>query len=324
MGTGDWNDGMNRVGAAGRGESVWLGWFLHRTLSDFAGLATCRGDSGFVARATDHQLQLQQALERHGWDGNWYRRAFFDDGRPLGSAQNEECRIDAIAQSWAVLSGAAGPVPGGSGHGRGGSASSSHLATTSPASSRRPSSDQTPIPDTSAPTLPASARTAASTRTARRGRSFAYAQLDREDRAGSLFAMLNPVNHTRTQAEVTTYRVEPYVVAADVYSVAPHVGRGGWTWYTGASGWLYRAGLEAVLGLEVEGDRLRVHPCLPPDWTFAEVTLIQPRWRVRVTISAGDCMAAPGRAHRARRCRHDRAERASLLRPTATSITFTS
>ena len=100
--------------------------------------------------------------------------------------------------------------------------------------------------------------------------------------------MLNPVNHTRTPAEVATYRVEPYVVAADVYSVAPHVGRGGWTWYTGASGWLYRAGLEAVLGLEIEGDRLRVHPCLPPDWTFAEVTLTQPRWRVHVTISAGD------------------------------------
>ena len=130
---------------------------------------------------------------------------------------------------------------------------------------------------------------------------FAYAELGREDRAGSLFAMLNPVNHARTPAEVATYRVEPYVVAADVYSVAPHVGRGGWTWYTGASGWLYRAGLEAVLGLEVEGDRLRVHPCLPPDWTFAEVTIIQPRWRVRVTISARRLMAAPGRAHRARR-----------------------
>ena len=295
MGTGDWNDGMNRVGAAGRGESVWLGWFLHRTLSDFTDLATRRGDTKFVARATAHQQQLQLALERHGWDGNWYRRAFFDDGQPLGSAQNEECRIDTIVQSWAVLSRAADPAR-------------AAMAMDEVAAQLVMPRDNiarlfTPPFERSDPdpgyirAYPPGIRENGGQYTHGATWSvFAYAELGREDRAGSLFSLLNPVNHARTPAEVATYRVEPYVVAADVYSVDPHVGRGGWTWYTGASGWLYRAGLEAVLGLEVEGDRLRVHPCLPPDWTFAEVTLSQRRWRVRVTISAGD--AWPRRVER--------------------------
>ncbi len=270
FGTGDWNDGMNRVGAAGAGESVWLGWFLHATLTDFAALADTRGDQVFAARCREQQADVRAALEEYGWDGAWYRRGYFDDSTPLGSASRPECRIDSIAQSWAVLSGAANPERAAQ------AMEEAHTQLVFEGVARL----FTPPFDTSEPdpgyirSYPPGVRENGGQYTHGALWSvFAWAALHREDRAGALLELLNPVNHARTAGEVERYRVEPYVVAADVYGAPPHVGRGGWTWYTGSAGWMFRAGLEAVLGVRRHGDTLTVEPCLPPEWTRADVRL---------------------------------------------------
>jgi cyclic beta-1,2-glucan synthetase len=271
IGTGDWNDGMNRVGAGGEGESVWLGWFLHATLTDFGALARAHGDLGFADRCSQEQATLLTALEEHGWDGAWYRRGYFDDGTPLGSSVRAECRIDGIAQSWAVLSGAADP----------------QRAT----QAMEQADDQlvmldegivrlfTPPFDTSEPdpgyirAYPPGARENGGQYTHGALWSvFAWAALGREDRAAASFELINPVNHALTPEAAERYRVEPYVVAADVFSEPPHVGRGGWTWYTGSAGWMYRAGLEAILGLKRQAGDLVIDPCLPPQWHQAGIT----------------------------------------------------
>lgn len=271
MGTGDWNDGMNRVGAAGDGESVWLGWFLHGTLTQFAALAEARGEATFAARCREQQESLIAALEEHGWDGSWYRRGFFDDATPLGSASRPECRIDAIAQSWAVLSGAARPERA--------------IAAMEEAERQLVLGERvvrlfTPPFDTSEPdpgyirAYPPGVRENGGQYTHGALWSvFAWAALGREDRAFATLDLLNPVTHALSPEDVERYRVEPYVVAADVYGEPPHVGRGGWTWYTGSAGWMFRAGLEAILGLRRRGPVLEVEPCLPPEWTRAEVRL---------------------------------------------------
>ncbi|MGV1008248.1 MAG: GH36-type glycosyl hydrolase domain-containing protein [Dermatophilaceae bacterium] len=270
MGTGDWNDGMNRVGVHGAGESVWLGWFLHRTLTDFMPLARTRGDRAFVTRCQHEQARLHQALEDHGWDGAWYRRGYFDDGTPLGSAGRPECRIDSIAQSWAVLSGATVGERGAQAMDE----ADSQLVMRREGVARlfTPPFDQS-LPDPGyIKAYPPGVRENGGQYThAATWSILAHAALGREDKAWALFSLVNPVNHTRTPTRVDTYKGEPYVMAADVYSVAPHVGRAGWTWYTGSSGWMYRAGLEAILGLRREGESLLVDPCLPPDWTSAAV-----------------------------------------------------
>lgn len=270
MGTGDWNDGMNRVGAQGSGESVWLGWFLHTTLSMFLPLVRARGDADFAARCEAEQARLLEALESHGWDGDWYRRGYFDDGTPLGSSGRSECRIDAIAQSWAVLSGAAMPERAVS--------AMEHVESELIMHGAGVARLFTPPFDTSDPdpgyirAYPPGVRENGGQYTHGALWSiFAYAAMDRQDRAGALWSLINPVNHAATLQDAAIYRVEPYVIAADVYSVEPHLGRGGWTWYTGSAGWMYRAGLEAVLGLRREGDALIVQPCLPPEWD--EVTV---------------------------------------------------
>ncbi len=265
MGTGDWNDGMNRVGELGKGESVWLGWFLYTTLKAFVPLAAARKDTLRVKAWNKRMESLKQALDTHGWDGEWYRRGYFDDGTPLGSAQSSECRIDAIAQSWAVLSDAANPERA--------------AAALAQSYEKLVKPDDgiallfTPPFDTSAPdpgyvkAYPPGIRENGGQYTHGVIWSiFAHAKLGQTEKATQLFSMLNPVNHALTQSDALRYRVEPYVVAADVYSVAPHVGRGGWTWYTGAAGWLYRAGIEAILGFTREGNKLRVRPCIPNDW----------------------------------------------------------
>jgi cyclic beta-1,2-glucan synthetase len=266
IGTGDWNDGMNRVGEHGKGESVWLGWFLYATLKSFEPIAAARNDTTHVDAWKKRMASLKQALNTHGWDGNWYRRGYFDDGTPLGSAQNSECRIDAIAQSWAVLSGAAKPER-----------AEAALAQ-SYENLVKPDDGVamlfTPPFDTSMPdpgyvkSYPPGIRENGGQYTHGAIWSiFAHAKLGQADKAAKLFSLLNPVNHARNHADALRYRVEPYVVAADVYSVTPHVGRGGWTWYTGAAGWLYRAGIEAILGFRREGNKLRVKPCIPGDWS---------------------------------------------------------
>lgn len=272
MGTGDWNDGMNRVGELGRGESVWLGWLLVKTLTLFATLADKRGEGARGQRWQAFALELKRSLEREAWDGAWYRRGYFDDGSPLGSSHSEECKIDSIAQSWAVLSGAGDPA-------RAAQAMLSvddHLIDKAErlALLFTPPFDKTSLEPGYIKGYPPGIRENGGQYThAATWSIMAFAELGDGDKAASLFAMLNPVNHARTPEDVARYKVEPYVMAADIYSVAPHQGRGGWTWYTGAAGWMQRAGTESILGLKVEAGVLCLEPCIPKSWPGFEVVL---------------------------------------------------
>ncbi len=270
MGTGDWNDGMNEVGAEGKGESVWLGWFLHTVLSEWAGLADARGEGKRAERWRSYVNALKEALEREAWDGHWYRRAYFDDGTPLGAAVNDACRIDSIAQSWSVISAAADPAR----RERAMAAVDEHLV-------RRadgvvllftPPFDGTSLePGYIKGYVPGVRENGGQYTHAAIWSVIAFAALGDGDKAAELFAMLNPITHARTEAGVQRYKVEPYVVAADVYAEPPHVGRGGWTWYTGSAGWMYRAGLESILGFRLRGTRLVVDPCIPRAWPGFEL-----------------------------------------------------
>jgi cyclic beta-1,2-glucan synthetase len=265
MGTGDWNDGMNRVGQNGKGESVWLGWFLHTILWEFAKVADARGEHDRAETWRLHVSALKAALERDGWDGGWYRRAYFDDGTPLGSAANLECRIDSIAQSWGVISGAADL-------GRGARAMGAVVQQLV----RRPEGlilllsppfDHTPVdPGYIKGYVPGIRENGGQYTHAAAWTVLAFAALGDGDTAGELFRMLNPINRAASRAGVQRYKVEPYVVAGDVYAEAPHVGRGGWTWYTGSAGWIYRAGIEWILGFRVRGTTLTIDPCIPQTW----------------------------------------------------------
>lgn len=265
MGSGDWNDGMNLVGLHGKGESVWLAFFLYEVLMQFTEIARLRGDSTFAERCQREAAQLRQNIERNGWDGEWYRRAYFDDGTPLGSTTNSECQIDAIAQSWAVLSGAGDPRR-----------TRMAMAAVDRRLVRRehtliqlldpPFDKSTLNPGYIKGYVPGVRENGGQYTHSAIWTAMAFATLGDNRRAWELFSMINPINHANSEATVATYKVEPYVVAADVYAVAPHIGRGGWTWYTGSAGWLYRLILESLLGLKLEVDRLRFAPCLPTDW----------------------------------------------------------
>lgn len=294
IGTGDWNDGMNRVGAEGRGESVWLGWLLIRTIGMLAPLLEGR-DPARAERWRTHADAVTAAIETHAWDGAWYRRATFDDGGWLGAADNEACRIDSIAQSWAVLSGAADPA----------------RARTAMASVERHLIRQddglallfTPPFDSGGRDPgyikgypPGLRENGGQYSHAAMWAMLAFARLGDGDRAAALFKLLNPINHALTPDAASRYKVEPYVVAADVYSVAPHVGRGGWTWYTGAAGWMYRAGLEGILGILREGDDLVVNPCLPADWDRFEADVQVGTTRYELTVERVQGPAGSGGA----------------------------
>jgi cyclic beta-1,2-glucan synthetase len=271
MGTGDWNDGMNRVGEEGRGESVWLGWFLHETLARFIRHAERRRDAPRVAAWLLHMTALQQALEDTAWDGAWYLRAFFDDGFALGSASNRECRIDSIAQSWAVISRVASPDRAT----RAMEALDKYLVRTEDGLMTL----FTPpfVASTHDPGYikgyPAGIRENGGQYT--HGVLWgiiAFALLGNGDRAGELFAMLNPINHARTRTAAMRYRVEPYVACGDVYSVPPNIGRGGWTWYTGSAAWMYRTAVEYILGIRLQGETLVIDPVIPKAWPQFEVS----------------------------------------------------
>ncbi len=270
MGTGDWNDGMNRVGSEGKGESVWLGWFLLACLHEFGELAGVRGDEATVELCRDSVERLKKAMEENAWDGHWYLRAYFDDGTPLGSARNDECRIDAIAQSWAVLSGAGDPERA--------------------RKAMREVWERLVRPDDGLILLftppfdkgklqpgyikgyvPGIRENGGQYTHAATWTVLATALLGDGTRAVSQFDILNPVNHARTPQEVARYKVEPYVVAADVYGEPPHTGRGGWTWYTGSASWLYRVALEGILGFRLHGDTLTLDPHISRDWPGFEI-----------------------------------------------------
>jgi cellobiose phosphorylase len=271
IGTGDWNDGMDEVGAHGHGESVWLGWFLASLLPPFAGIADARGDVQQAALYRAHAAQLVDALE-HAWDGEWYRRAYFDDGTPLGSRQNAECRIDAIAQAWSVISGMGNPD-------RAKQAMQSVDRWLVDRDARLvllltpPFDKAEPNPGYIRGYVPGVRENGGQYTHAALWVVLAHALLGHGDAAHELLSYINPINRTADQSRAKRYRVEPYAVAADIYSAPGHLGRGGWTWYTGASGWMFRVTLEHVLGIKREGQWLRIDPTVPSDWKGYSVTL---------------------------------------------------
>jgi cyclic beta-1,2-glucan synthetase len=265
MGCGDWNDGMNLVGRHGKGESVWLAFFLYDVLTQFADLARRRGDAGVVDKCSVEAGRLRGNIEEQGWDGAWYRRAYFDDGSPLGSAANPECQIDSLSQSWSILSGA-------------GTHERSVTAMESVANRlvRRdgrliqlltPPFDKSDLdPGYIKGYVPGVRENGGQYTHGAVWTVMAFSALGDSQRAWELFSLINPVTHSDSADGAAVYRVEPYVVAADVYAVPPHVGRGGWTWYTGSAGWMYRLITESLLGLRLEVDKLRFVPRIPKDW----------------------------------------------------------
>ncbi len=277
IGNGDWNDGMNRVGHEGRGESVWLGWFLRSVLDRFVPLCEAAGDHQRAARYAAEAVRLGSMLEL-SWDGEWYRRAYYDDGTPLGSQQSEDCRIDSIAQSWAVLSGAAPAAR----TERAMDAVRTHLVRRASQTVLllTPPFDQGSRDPGYIRGYPPGVRENGGQYThAAIWMVMAVARLGNGDEAMELFHMLNPINHTRTPADLDRYKTEPYVTAGDVYAHHQHAGRGGWTWYTGSAGWMYQAAIEGILGLRRRGDRFTVDPCIPSvwpgftiDWRFGKAT----------------------------------------------------
>jgi cyclic beta-1,2-glucan synthetase len=265
MGGGDWNDAMNLVGRKGRGESVWVGWFLYSVLEAMIPVCSFHLDPQRVQKYDETAKQLARSLDEHAWDGNWYRRAYNDDGEPLGSQQNSECQIDCIAQAWAVLSGAAPPdravtAMKSLGH-KLVSPEDSLICLLTP-----PFVHTEPAPGYIQAYPPGVRENGGQYTHGAVWAVIAWAKLGKGNRAYELFRMLNPIYHARTENEVQHYKVEPYVIASDVYSVPPHVGRGGWTWYTGAAGWMYQAGLEWLLGINKKGSDLYLNPCIPEDW----------------------------------------------------------
>jgi cyclic beta-1,2-glucan synthetase len=271
MGTGDWNDGMNKVGAKGKGESVWNGWFMLATLREFAGLAERRGDGARAAWCRKRADALRVALEKHAWDGHWYRRAYFDDGTPLGSSTNDECKIDSIAQSWAVISGGGNPERAQQAM----AAVEEHLVRNADSLILlfTPPFDRGHLePGYIKGYVPGIRENGGQYTHAATWVVLATALLGQGQRAAELFDLLNPIRHADTPERVERYKVEPYVICADVYGAPPHTGRGGWTWYTGSASWLYRVGLEAILGFRLRSTRLELNACIPPGWSGYEIT----------------------------------------------------
>lgn len=270
MGSGDWNDGMDKVGIHGKGESVWLAFFLYTVLNEFAIVAALRNDTTFAETCRQQAKVLQLHIEEHGWDGEWYRRAYFDDGMPLGSRVNEECTTDSISQSWSILSGAG---------------QKERTVQAMQALNNRlvrrdkkliqlldPPFDKSDLnPGYIKGYVPGVRENGGQYTHAAIWATMAFAEMGDSALAWELFRLINPVNHGLTPQQTDLYKVEPYVVTADVYAVSPHTGRGGWSWYTGSSGWMYRLILESLLGIHLDNGRLVFKPCLPPEWTSVDV-----------------------------------------------------
>ncbi|MFA5627392.1 MAG: glucoamylase family protein [Thiohalomonadaceae bacterium] len=278
MGGGDWNDGMNLVGHEGKGESVWLGWFLYENLNLFAGLARERGDTEFSESCSVQGAQLRMNIEAHGWDGDWYRRAYFDDGTPLGSSENDECQIDSISQSWAVISGGGDPQRVRQAM----AAVDQHLVRRDARLIQllNPPFDTSDLePGYIKGYLPGVRENGGQYTHAAIWTTWAFALLGDRERAWELFTLLNPIERGAEPEMMQNYMVEPYVMCADIYAAPPHTGRGGWSWYTGAAGWMYRLILEALLGLQLKVDHLLIVPCIPADWDAYKI-----HYRYRETV----------------------------------------
>ena len=265
MGAGDWNDGMDRVGSEGKGESVWLAWFLSDTLQKFKIVAVMRDDKAFVERCQLQIELLKENIEKNAWDGEWYRRAYFDDGTPLGSRENEECKIDSIAQSWAMISGA-----GDSNRTRQGMLEAEKRLVRKKDKIIQlfdPPFDKSDLnPGYIKGYVPGVRENGGQYTHAAIWMIMAFAAMRDKTKMWELLQMVNPVHHGSTLEEIKIYKVEPYVVAADVYAVSQHTGRGGWTWYTGSAGWLYQLIVDSLLGLQRRADTLQFDPCLPEEW----------------------------------------------------------
>jgi cyclic beta-1,2-glucan synthetase len=275
---GDWNDGMNLVGDKGKGESVWLAFFLYDVLQKFAKVADLRDDHDFAKHCESKAAQLRENIELHAWDGAWYRRAYFDDGTPLGSASNAECQIDSISQSWSVLSTA-------------GDTDRQHMAMAAVDKHLvnrdykliellNPPFDKSDLnPGYIKGYVPGVRENGGQYTHGAIWTIMAFAALGDNQRAWELWSIVNPINHSKSAEAIKTYKTEPYVSAADVYAVSPHTGRGGWTWYTGSAGWMYRLLVESLLGLRLDVDKLSFTPCLPADWQNFKV-----HYRYRETV----------------------------------------
>ena len=278
IGTCDWNDGMNKVGNRGKGESVWLGFFLFEVLNKFIPIAIAKDDNQFAELCRKSANELQQNIEKSGWDGEWYRRAYFDNGVPLGSSLNDECQIDSISQSWSVLSGA------GSDERSGMAMESLYKRLVRPEYSLvqllDPPFDKSDLnPGYIKGYVPGVRENGGQYTHAAIWAAMAFSKLGDSNKAWEILGLINPVNHARSPEEVDRYKVEPYVIAADVYALSPHIGRGGWTWYTGSAGWMYRLIIESLLGLRLETDKLYFDPCIPQDWSSYKI-----HYRYRDTI----------------------------------------
>src|SRR5664280_2811537 len=284
IGTCDWNDGMNKVGNLGKGESVWLGFFLFEVLNQFIKVALLRGDSEFVGFCREKAIKIQQNIEKNGWDGEWYRRAYFDNGTPLGSSENIECQIDSISQSWSVLSGAGDT-----------DRSARAMESVNRRLVRRddslvqlldPPFDKSDLnPGYIKGYVPGVRENGGQYTHAAIWAAMAFSKLGDSKNAWEILTMINPINHTKTPDDVAKYKVEPFVVAADVYALTPHVGRGGWTWYTGSAGWMYRLIVESLLGLRLETDKLFIEPCLPSDWITTRINYRYRETMYRITLT---------------------------------------
>ncbi len=284
MGCGDWNDGMNMIGKDGRGESVWLAFFLYDVLIRFAELANRRGEISFADRCLNEATKLQNNIELNGWDGEWYLRAFFDDGKPLGSHTNEECQIDALPQSWAIISGAGNPDRARQAM----EAVEKHLVRNDARLIQlfQPPFDRSSVnPGYIKGYIPGVRENGGQYTHAAIWTTMGFALMGETEHAWKLFNMINPIRHSDTPEQIATYRVEPYVMAADVYGVDPLTGRGGWTWYTGSAGWMYRLLIETLIGVKREGDYLRITPSMPESWDNFKIhyRYHQTHYRINIT-----------------------------------------
>jgi cyclic beta-1,2-glucan synthetase len=271
MGSGDWNDGMSRVGNLGLGESVWMAWFLIKTLKGFIPLCELKNDHERAAKYAAHIETLKANIEKNAWDGEWYLRAYFDNGEKMGSHENEECKIDAIAQSWSLISGAGNPAR-----------SKSALKAVDKYLVNRddqiiklfspPFDKSSQDPGYIKGYLPGVRENGGQYTHAAIWTMMAYAHLGDGKTATELFALINPINRSSTLTGYQKYKVEPYVISADIYGVAPHVGRGGWSWYTGSASWMYRSAIESILGLVVTDKTLELKPCIPQSWEQFEIS----------------------------------------------------
>ena len=265
IGGGDWNDGMNEIGAGGKGESVWLGWFVSDILKKFIPVVTRRQDTDRAGRYEMHAQQILSAIEENAWDGKWYRRAFFDDGTPLGSKDNDECQIDSLPQTWSIITG-------------GGEKARAHLAMDQVYEQlvdeknciikllTPPFDTGTLEPGYIKGYLPGTRENGGQYTHAAAWVIMATAMLGRGEKSVQLFDLVNPINHALDENGVATYKGEPYVTCGDVYSAPPHTGRAGWSWYTGSAGWLYRVGIENILGLQIHDNYFVIDPCIPSSW----------------------------------------------------------